>query len=71
MKPSIVAVVVPKVGVFAAFKEVAVTWAEPVAKLVRVVVMVAVEEVLAATPVTLTKPVLDIATLPPAVAVPP
>ena len=71
MKPSVVAVGVPKVGVFAAFKEVAVTWAEPVAKLVRVVVMVAVEEVLAATPVTVTKPVLDIATVPFAVAVPP
>jgi hypothetical protein len=32
--------------------------------------MVAVEEVFGDTPVTVTKPVLDIATVPPAVAVP-
>jgi len=29
VKPSAVEVGVPKIGVFAAFKEVAVTWAEP------------------------------------------
>ena len=50
--------------------DVAVTWAEPLIKLGRLVVMVAVEEVFGATPLTVTKPVLDIATLPFAVAVP-
>jgi len=70
VKPFAVEVGGPKVGVFAAFKEVAVTGAEPLTKLVRVVVIVAVEEVFAATPVTVTKPLLDIATVPFAVAVP-
>ena len=69
MKPFAVEVGGPKAGVLAAFKEVAVTWAKPLIKLVRVVVIVAVEEVLAATPLTVTKPLLDIATVPFAVAV--
>ena len=71
VKPVAVAVGVPKVGVDAAASEVAVTCAEPLAKLVRVVVTVAVDEVLAATPLTVTKlePLID--TVPPAVAVPP
>ena len=72
MKPSVVAVGVPNVGVNAVpTTDVAVTSAEPLAYPVRVVVMVALDEVFAATPLTVTKPVLDIATVPPAVAVPP
>ena len=72
MKPSVVAVGVPNVGVNAVpTTDFAVTSAEPLAYPVRVVVMVALDEVFAATPLTVTKPVLDIATVPPAVAVPP
>jgi len=80
VKPSAVAVVVPNVGVNAADSDVAVTFAEPPVYPVRVVVIVAVELVLAATPVTVTKPVplidtvprpvLLTATVPDAVAVP-
>jgi hypothetical protein len=55
---------------FAAASDVAVTVFEPPVYPVRVVVIVAVELVLAATPVTVTKPVLLIATEPDAVAVP-
>ena len=51
--------------------DVAVTVAEPLAYPIRVVMMVAVEEVFADTPLTVTKPVMDIATEPFAVAVPP
>ena len=47
------------------------TVAEPLAYPIRVVMMVAVEEVFADTPLTVTKPVMDIATEPFAVAVPP
>ena len=54
----------------AALSEVAVTGAEPLTYPVRVVVTVAVDAVVAATPLTVTRPVLEIATLP-AVAVPP
>ena len=72
MKPFAVLTGVPNVGVNAApSSEVAVTVAVPVVYPVRVVVIVAVELVPGATPVTVTKPVLDIATAPPAVAVPP
>ena len=76
VKPSAVAVGVPKVGVNAApTTEVAVTGAEPPVYPVLVVVMVAVELVPAATPVTVTKPVpLPVSvtiTVPDAVAVPP
>ncbi len=72
VKPSAVAVVVPNVGVNAVpTTDVAVTSAEPPVYPVRVVVIVAVELVPAATPVTVTKPVLLlIATEPDAVAVP-
>ena len=71
MKPPAVAVGVPKVGVDAALRVVAVTGAEPLTYPVRVAVTVAVDDVLAATPLTVIKPRLDIATVPPAVAVPP
>jgi len=70
VKPSAVAVVVPNVGVDAADSDVAVTFAEPPVYPVRVVVIVAVELVLAATPVTVTKPVPLTTTEPDAVAVP-
>ena len=70
VKPSAVAVVVPNVGVNAAASEVAVTVAEPPTVFDLVVVIVAVELVPGATPVTVTKPVLSIATEPDAVAVP-
>ena len=70
VKPVAVAVVLPNVGVNAAAREVAVTGAVPVAYPVLVVVIVAVELVLAATPVTVTKPLPLIATEPDAVAVP-
>ena len=70
MKPSSVAVVVPNVGVNATDSDVSVTSAEPPVYPVRVVVIVAVELVLAATPVTVTKPVPSTATEPDAVAVP-
>ena len=71
MKPSAVAVVVPNVGVNAApTTDVAVTVFEPPVYPVRVVVIVAVELVPGATPVTVTKPVPLTATVPDAVAVP-
>ena len=70
MKPSAVAVVLPNVGVNAAASELAVTCAEPPTVFDLVVVIVAVELVPAATPVTVTKPVPLIATEPDAVAVP-
>ena len=70
VKPSAVAVVLPNVGVNAANKEVAVTVAEPPTVFALVVVIVAVELVLAATPVTVTKPEPLTDTVPDAVAVP-
>ena len=71
VKPSAVAVMVPNVGVNAAFIEVTEdVVAEPLSYPYRVVVIVAVELVPGATPVTVTKPVLSIATEPDAVAVP-
>ena len=71
MKPSAVAVVLPNVGVNAApTTDVAVTVFEPPVYPVRVVVIVAVELVPGATPVTVTKPVPLTATVPDAVAVP-
>ena len=71
VKPVDVAVVAPNVGVNAApSSEVAVTFAVPPVYPVRVVVIVAVELVLAATLVTVTKPVLLTTTVPDAVAVP-
>ncbi len=73
VKPSAVAVGVPKDGVNAANREVCVTFAVPPVYPVRVVVIVAVELVPGATPVMVAKPVLPeplIATEPDAVAVP-
>ena len=75
VKPSAVAVVLPNVGVNAApTTDVAVTAFEPPVYPVRVVVIVAVELVLAATPVMVAKPVPSplsmIPTVPDAVAVP-
>ena len=71
VKPVAVAVVAPNAGVNAApTTDVAVTAAEPPTVFDLVVVIVAVELVLAATPVTVTKPVPLIATEPDAVAVP-
>ena len=71
VKPSAVAVVVPNAGINAApSTDVAVTVFEPPVYPVRVVVIVAVELVPGATPVTVTKPELLIATEPDAVAVP-
>ena len=70
MKPSAVDVAPPNVGVNAAASEVAVTGAEPPTVFTLVVVIVAVELVAAATPVTVTKPLPSIATKPDAVAVP-
>ena len=71
VKPSAVAVVLPNAGVNAApTTEVAVTVFEPPVYPVRVVVIVAVELVPGATPVTVTKPVPLTATVPDAVAVP-
>ncbi len=72
MKPVAVDVVAPNVGVNAVpTTDVAVTGAEPPTYPVLVVVIVAVELVPAARPVTVTKPVpLLIATEPDAVAVP-
>ncbi len=70
VKPSAVLIGDPNVGVNAAASDVAVTSAEPPTKPVLVVVIVAVERVAAATPVTVTKPVPLIATEPEAVAVP-
>ena len=71
VKPSAVAVVLPNVGVNAApTTDVAVTVFEPPVYPVRVVVIVAVELVPGATPVTVTKPEPLIATDPDAVDVP-
>ncbi len=70
LKPFAVDVVAPNVGVNAAASDVAVNGAEPPTYPVLVVVIVAVELVPAATPVTVTKPVPLIATVPDAVAVP-
>ena len=70
VKPSAVAVVPPNVGANAAASDVVVTGAEPPTYPVRVVVIVAVELVPEATPVTVTKPVPLMATVPDAVAVP-
>jgi len=71
VKPSAVAVVVPNVGVNAApTTDVAVTSAVPPVYPVRVVVIVAVELVPVATPVTVTKPEPLTTTEPDAVAVP-
>ncbi len=71
VKPSAVADVVPNTGFNAApSTDVCVTVFEPPAYPVRVVVIVAVELVPAATPVIVTKPVPLIDTEPDAVAVP-
>ena len=70
VKPVAVDVVAPNVGVNAAVSEVAVTGAVPPVYPVLVVVIVAVELVPAATPVTVTKPLPLTATTPDAVAVP-
>ncbi len=70
VKPSAVAVGVPNAGVNAAASDVAVAGAEPPTVFDLVVVIVAVELVLAATLITVTKPVLSIDTVPDAVAVP-
>ncbi len=70
MKPSAVAVGAPNVGVNAVASDVAVTGAEPPTYPVLVVVIIAVELVPAATPVTVITPVLSMATVPDAVAVP-
>ena len=70
VKPLAVDVVAPNVGVNAAASEVAVTGADPPTVFDLVVVIVAVELVPAATPVTVTKPVPLIDTEPDAVAVP-
>ena len=70
MKPFAVDAEAPNVGVNAAASEVAVTGAVPVVYPVRVVVIVAVELIPGATPVTVTKPVTLTDTKPDAVAVP-
>ncbi len=70
VKPSAVLVVLPNAGVNAASSDIAVTVAEPPTYPVLVVVIVAVEVVKEATPVTVTKPVPLMATVPDAVAVP-
>ncbi len=70
VKPVAVAVVAPNVGVNAAARDVAVTVAEPLTVFDLVVVIVAIELVPGATPVTVTRPVPLIATVPDAVAVP-
>ncbi len=71
MKPVAVAVGLPNAGFNAApVSEVAVTGAEPPTVFDLVVVIVAVELVPAATPVTVTKPVPLTSTVPDAVAVP-
>ena len=70
VKPSAVAVVLPKAGVKAAASDVAVTGAEPPTVFDLVVVIVAVELVPAATLVTVTRPVPLTDTEPDAVAVP-
>ena len=71
VKPVAVAVVLPNAGVNAApTSDVAVTVFEPPVYPVLVVVIVAVELVPGATPVTVTKPVPVTTTVPDAVAVP-
>ena len=70
VKPVAVDVVDPNVGVNAAANDVAVTGAVPPTVFDLVVVIVAVELVSAATPVTVTKPLPLITTVPNAVAVP-
>ena len=70
VKPLAVGVVAPNVGVNAAASEVAVTGAEPPTVFDLVVVIVAVELVPGATPVTVTRPVPLTDTEPDAVAVP-
>ena len=71
VKPSAVAVGAPNVGVNAAASEVSATSAVPPTVFDLVVVIVAVELVPAATPVTVITPVVElIATEPDAVAVP-
>ena len=71
VKPVAVAVVLPNIGVNAApTTEVAVTRAQPRTVFDLVVVIITVELVPAATPVTVTKPVPLMATKPDAVAVP-
>jgi len=69
VKPSAVLVVLPNVGVNAAASDVAATSAVPPTVFDLVVVIVAVELVPAATPVTVTKPV-PLIEIPGAVAVP-
>ncbi len=69
VKPSAVLIGDPNVGVNAAASDVAVTSAEPPTKPVLVVVIVAVELVKAATPVTVTKPLPLTATVPDAATV--
>ena len=71
VKPVAVAVVLPNVGGNAApTTDVSVTFAVPPVYPVRVVVIVAVELVPGATPITVTKPVPLTDTVPDAVAVP-
>ena len=70
VKPLAVLVVDPNVGVNAAARDVAVTRAEPPTVFDLVVVIVAVELVPGATPVTVTRPVPLTTTEPDAVAVP-
>ncbi len=70
VKPFAVLTGVPNVGVNAAASDVAVTGAEPPTVLDLVVVIVAVELVPGATPVTVTKPLPLTTTVPDAVAVP-
>ena len=70
VKPFAVLTGVPNVGVNAAASDVAVTGAKPPTVFDLVVVIVAVELVAAATPVTVTKPVPLTTTVPDAVALP-
>ena len=70
VKPVAVDVVLPNVGVNAVASEVAVSGAEPPTVFDLVVVIVAVELVPGATPVTVTRPVPLMATEPDAFAVP-
>ena len=70
VKPFAILTGVPNVGVNAAASDVVVTGAEPPTVFDLVVVIVAVELVPAATPVTVTKPLPLIAIVPDAVAVP-
>ena len=73
VKPPAVRVGAPNIGVNPASSDVAVNGAEPPTVLALAVVIVAVELVPAATPVTVTKPVLPepvTTTVPDAVAVP-